>query len=272
MTNLNFRLEARQALDRALSQLATEDATHLKYAALELRLAMEALTYDRARAYAAEIPPSSYDTWQPKKLMLLLLDIDPNAGRDSMLSVGVETEYGVQPAVMKPMGQEKVLSLATLKKHYDALGSYLHMPTIKQLDADSSPDKDKLTKRCKEIAEFIAGVLASPVFNITLGGFAEITCECGATIRKRLLHGTATLEAQCFACPASYFLEETVAGQVLWKPNQQKLRCQLAGCDTPIIAWQREIEPGRNWTCPKCASKNLICVGLVLEAPPAVDN
>src|SRR5437867_1615135 len=44
----NFRHLARQSLARAKTELATNDAQRLRYAALELREAMEALTYDRA--------------------------------------------------------------------------------------------------------------------------------------------------------------------------------------------------------------------------------
>ena len=67
------------------------------------------------------------------------------------------------------------------------------MPTIKQLAAGKGPDAAKLRKRCEEIAEFVAAVLASPVFNVTLGSFSEMPCvECGATVRKRLPHGSAS--------------------------------------------------------------------------------
>ncbi len=267
MSKTNFRHEARQALDRARAQLATGQAEHLKYAALELRMAMEALTYDRAEAYAAELPPSEYDMWQPKKLLQQLLDIDPHADKDSTISYGIEEEYGAPPAIMNALGSEKVLNLATLKKHYDALGSHLHMPTIKQLSQGKGPDTAKLAKRCGEIADFIADVLASSVFNSTLGIFAQMPCDkCDATIRKRMPSGVQSVEARCFECPASYTLEGGADGQVTWKPQQHELRCQLPGCDTPAVIWHHELEPGRCWTCSKCSSRNLICLGVVLES------
>ena len=266
MSTTNFRHEARQALHRAQTQLASGQAEHLKYAALELRMAMEALTYDRAEAYAAELPPSEYDMWQPKKLLLQLLEIDPLADKDSTISYGMEQEYGVPPAVMNALGSEKVLNLATLKKHYDALGGHLHMPTIKQFNQGKGPDTAKLAKRCSEIVNFIADVLASPVFNSTLGAFAQMPCEgCGATIRKRMPFGVKSVVARCFECPASYTLEDADGGQVTWKPQQQKLTCRLPGCGTPIVIWNHELELGRCWTCSKCSSTNLICLGVMLE-------
>ncbi len=233
-------------------------------------MAMEALTYDRAKAYAAELPPSEYDMWQPKKLLQQLLDIDPLADKDSTISVGLEESYGIPPAIMNALGSEKVLNLAVLKKHYDALGSHLHMPTIKQLGQENWPDTAKLAKRCGVIANFVADVLASSVFNSTLGVFAQMPCaECGATIRKRMPSGVKSIEARCFECPASYTLEDAGEGRVTWKPQQHELRCQLPGCDTPAVIWNHELEPGRQWTCPKCSSTNLICLGVIMKSSTA---
>jgi hypothetical protein len=55
----------------------------LRYAALELRFAMEAVTYDRALAFRDEISPEEYKTWQPRKLMQILHDIDPTVGKST---------------------------------------------------------------------------------------------------------------------------------------------------------------------------------------------
>src|SRR2546429_3472132 len=95
-------------------------------------MAMECLTYDRALAFKDEFPPSEYDTWQPRKVMSVLLEIDPTADKDSSIAVGVEAVPGVPAASMQSLGSEKVLNLGMLRKHYDALGSYLHVPTLKQ--------------------------------------------------------------------------------------------------------------------------------------------
>lgn len=61
----NFRHLAREALARARAELASEASSRLKFAALELRMAIESVTYERALSYKDEIPPSEYRTWQP---------------------------------------------------------------------------------------------------------------------------------------------------------------------------------------------------------------
>lgn len=265
---INFRNEARNAVDRARAHLATEEAQHLRYAALELRMAFEALTYDRAQAFAAELPPSEYDTWQPRKLLQILLDIDPLADKDSTISFGIEPEYGVPPDEMQLLGSEKVLNAAVLKKHYDALGNHLHMPTIRQFREGKGPDAAKLAKRYAGIIEFLDDVLASILFNCTLGVFAEIACDrCKNMIRKRMPPGTKSVKARCFECSAGYTVESGESGQVLWTPNQQQVKCANPDCAVPTFVWSDEIAPGKFWTCSVCSSKNLICLGVVLDQP-----
>ena len=50
------RSRARSALASAQSELASNEDQRLKYAALELRMAIESVTYDRALAYKSEFP------------------------------------------------------------------------------------------------------------------------------------------------------------------------------------------------------------------------
>jgi len=104
-------------LARARTELAADDPHRLRYAALELRDAMEALTYDRALAFKDDIPPEEYKTWQPRKLMAVLLEIDPSIGMTSTVAFGLEEEYGkLAPREnMKLLGTDVVFTLADLK-------------------------------------------------------------------------------------------------------------------------------------------------------------
>src|SRR5258705_1292347 len=165
---MDYRNQSRKDLQSAKDELGANADHRLKFAALELRMAMECLSYDRALAYKDEFPPTEYDTWQPRKVILVLLEIDPTADKDSSIAFGVETVPGVPAPSMQSLGSEKVLSMGMLKKHYDALGSYLHVQTMKQARDGPPLDFKKLRARCEEIATFVEQVLASPIFNITL--------------------------------------------------------------------------------------------------------
>jgi len=169
---INFREKARGSLSKAKHELTTQDDSRLQYAALDLHMAIEAITYDRAQAYAAEIPPDEYKTWQPRKLMQLLLVIDTDTDKNSGIGIGIEKTPGVAAEETTFLGTENVFNFKSIKGHYDALGSYLHMPTLKQIEDNKSHNLNKLRSRCEKIIKALEATLSSPVFNITIGSFS----------------------------------------------------------------------------------------------------
>ena len=256
--SIDFRHRARGSLARAKSEMETNDDERLKYAALELRMAIEALTYERAQSYKNEIPPTAYRTWQPKRLMDVLLDIEPTADKGGSIAVGREEIYGQPAKVMTSLGSEKVFDFKEIKAHYDALGSFLHTPTLKQLEENGGGDQVRLRRRCVEIVQKLEVVLSSPVFNINFGSFSSIQCadpDCGQTIRKRIPHGRELVEAKCFDCGADYQITATEDGECTWKPLKEEVACPTESCDHTFAMWKHEIKPGSFWSCPKCSGK-----------------
>jgi hypothetical protein len=259
---MTYRNDARVAQKRARIELDSGDDRRIKYAALELREAMESLTYDRSAAYKEELPPIVYETWQPRKVMELLLEVDPSADKDSSLAFGLQETPGVAATVMRSLGSEKVLNLKQLKKHYDALGSFLHVPTLKQSLAGPI-DHAKRRERCEQISKYIEGVLASPIWNSTLGTFAEVECEnCGETIRKRLPRGTEQLSAECFGCHATYTVTDAGPDKTYWQLNMVDVECANPNCCEVIHILHHEFKEGSTWTCKECGGRNLIALGV----------
>lgn len=259
----DYRGEARTLLERARRELDSGDDKRLRYAALELRLAMEAITYDRAHAYRTEIPPQEYETWQPRKVLQLLLEIDPNVDKDSIVRFGLEETPGEPPKEMRTLGSEKVLNLAALKKHYDALGSYLHMPTLKRQAEGDHPNSVKLRDRCDRIATDLENVLASPIFNVTLGQFATFDCQrCHSKIRKRMLFEESQLDVKCFNCGAEYSVLKMNEGEVVAKPKTEEIECPGNGCKGKITLWHDELVVGTWWTCKDCSEAFELCMGI----------
>jgi hypothetical protein len=265
--DINYRHQARQHLQSAKNELAAHADQRLKFAALELRMTMECLTYDRALAFQDEFPPKQYETWQPKKVMSVLLEIDPDADKDSSWAMGTEEVPGQPASTMHSLGSEKVLNMSALKKHYDALGSYLHVPSMKQARDQAPLDFGKLRSRCNDLGTLLEQVLASPIFNVTLGNFASIDCvECGKPIRKRLRHGQKEVKAECFECVASYTIIDEGDGKVLWKPHNQEIECANPKCHENVIVWERELDVGREWKCKACGGRNVVSLGIAYVA------
>jgi len=260
----DYRNEARRQLQRANDELASSDAQRLKYAALELREAMESLTYDRALAYKDDFPPSEYETWQPKKVMMVLLEIDPNADKDSSLAFGIEPGLGQQPKTMQFLGTEKVLNMKTLKKHYDALGSYLHVQSMKQRRTGVTIDYNAMRKRCEDIAAFIGDLLKSRVFNSTLGLYAGMDClRCEKLMRRKWPDGEAKIKTKCFECGADYIVEDRGDEQYTWQADRVDIACGKPECGAIVNPFRSEITQGTYWNCRDCGGRNELRLGIV---------
>lgn len=255
----DYRNDARRQLERAQSELSSGDDERIKYAALELREAMESLTYDRALAYKDEFPPQEYETWQPRKVMAVLLDIDPNADKDSSLAVGLEPSPGEAPAVMHSLGNEKVLNLKALKDHYDALGSFLHVQSLKQRRSGVRLDYAAMRRRCDTVAAYLDEVLRSPVWNATFGNFATTECvKCDKPVRKRIAGDPEEVRAKCHECGAGYIITPAGTNKYRWTPDEVELACANPDCGTKIFAFRSEIELNAAWTCQDCGGQNAL--------------
>lgn len=268
----SFRHLARESVGRARAELASGDRARLKFAALELRMAIESVTYERAQSYRDEIPQAEYRTWQPKKVMQLLIDIEPHADKGSSIAYGVEEVPGVAAKEMTSLGAEQVFGLRAIKAHYDALGSYLHMPTLKQLEDVGEPDLAKLHDRCLTIVGLLDGVLSSPVFNVNFGTFSSIECmnpDCGKTVRRRIPTGQSSLSAACLDCGMDYKLSVDPDGQCVWRPVLEEVPCPGPSCEVVFKVSPGELKPGRRLACHKCEGRFMIGLALFSDEPSA---
>jgi hypothetical protein len=269
----SFRQQAREAVRRVRNELAAGDDTRLKYAALELRMDIEAVTYERAQSYRDEIPQSEYRTWQPKKVMQLLLDIEPTADKGASIAFGLEEVPSVAANSMTSLGAEKVFSLQSIKKHYDARGSYLHLPTVREMEEIGEPDLSRLRDRCSAIIALLDGVLSSPVFNINFGTFSAIACmnpDCGAPVRRRLPKGRDVLAANCDECGIGCELTVAADGQCAWRPALEEVPCPGPSCEVDFNVSPGALKPGRRLVCHECESRFVIGLALFSDEPSAV--
>ena len=260
----NFRRRAREALEKAKLKMVTGDEDDLIDAALRLRMAMEALIYERAATYGDELGPEQMKTWQPKQLMDRMLEVDPQADQSVTLSYGIEPSYGETPEKMTSLGTEHVLTLATLKKHYDALGSYLHTPTIAQLENNKPHNMQKLRARCGDIVAAIEQVLSSRVWGTTLSNYGRIECDnCKTVIKRRLPPNVECRNIECWECMATYNMSHTSDGKVYFEPLQFAIPCVAKNCETDNYIWEKEVMPGLKWECHKCGIPQKLAYGVV---------
>jgi hypothetical protein len=92
-----MRHVARECVSRAKKLIALGDEPSVRHACLELRFAIEYITYDQLQAYFKEVSDDALKKWTPKQVISEMLEVDPQADRSSTISVGLEHTYGVAP-------------------------------------------------------------------------------------------------------------------------------------------------------------------------------
>ena len=257
--NTSYRNEARLALSRARMHLDSKDDTSLRYAALELRLALECLVYERAQNYKDELPKKKLSTWQPRQLLNILLEINPYADKTSTISIGIEEEYGVQPDVMTLLGTDRVISLGEIKEFYDRLGSYLHTPTIEQTEQGKGIPGERLRISCEELCKIVESSLNSKVRNADFKNSVKLPCgNCGKEIIRRVTNSEDSYQATCIDCGATYTITKAEGNKYNWKANLQEVACANPDCDQSMPFWQKDLVLNKHWICAKCNGTNRI--------------
>jgi hypothetical protein len=80
----------------------------------------------RAQAFKSDLPYKEYGTWQPRKLVAVMADIDPRIMRSSTIRIGRQEEQGKVSTNMRTLGTEFVLS----SEDINFVESIFHLPKV----------------------------------------------------------------------------------------------------------------------------------------------
>lgn len=253
-----MNLDKRACLKRAKKLIADGSADSLRYAALELRFCMEAMTYEKLRASSSHIPPSVLENWQPPQAVKALLEYEPKADKGFALFAGIEDEYGKQSRNMQFVGEHKALELGWLRKHYNKVGSYLHVPTKREPENVVSEN----IKMGIYLAEVEADLSKVATGNILGGWFGEVNqFEC-TVCGQPVVVGTHRIKTSGhFAClnpncEAEYFGTLDSDGKAVVNLKTTEFDCGKCGAKIPIE--DRKLKIGVAFICHSCKTKHTI--------------
>ncbi len=225
---------ARQCVSRAKNLLSRGDEASIRYACLELRFAIEYIVYSQLQAYIKEVSDDALKKWTPKQVISEMLEVDPYADKSATIAVGLEHKYGASPPPeeMQLLGQDRRFSMNWANKNHNALGNYLHAPTIHQLESERGQSVSAIIQKATQIVCECEQILNSQVLNINFGEFFELDCiDCGTHIRRR--NGSFTNE-QGVVCPnskchAAYDILTGDDNNVNFQLRQSSYKCQACG-------------------------------------------
>ncbi|MBH5385046.1 hypothetical protein [Bradyrhizobium diversitatis] len=240
----------RKHLEKSAALLASGDDDDLVYACLELRKSLEAYAYSLLQKYLSEVPLRAVETWQPDKVLKELLAIDPNSEASYKLRVKRNATETEEEGAWKVLGEDRRLPIGYLRNSYHALGSFLHVPTIRQ--STRSADFAPARARALEIHNRISAILAPGRIIGNLGNFYHFNCcECETPVARRREFILSGGTVECGNCGQTYDVESEESGQIRFIPRSFSWDCPRCGAFQDIV--QSRAKEGIDVTCKACS-------------------
>lgn len=185
-----------QCLGRAEQLVLKNDQISLRYACLELRFFMELVCYEKLNLFLSDLPKQISNEWHPKKIMEVLLEINPDLSEDQTINIVVGKS-------VKKVGEVKALTIPFLTKNYNKLGKFLHAPKAKESSSLPVDFNIYLTTLIDELRGHLSAM------NTSLFHRIEFTCQdCRSPIVRNSKVLTDGLRIRCLndTCKAEYFI------------------------------------------------------------------
>lgn len=240
-------------LARARKWLEQPTAEGVRYAALELRMVVELLTYEKLRAASDIAPPEVLNTWQPPLAVKNLLEFDEFADKTFTVEVGAlpaETDLGSQEWLL--LGEHCALSLKWLR-NYHKLGNFLHVSMSASLPGDWL---SKSTALLVSVADELAKVLSSSITGFNHRGGYKFNCgDCGKLIIRNAeaLREGKTAICSTPGCDAEYRAVGFEDDAPVVEPIEIQFVCE--NCKKQAFVAQRKVAVGNDISCSHCNAR-----------------
>lgn len=250
---MELGLDKRACLGRAKRSLAQGTDEDLRYACLELRFCMEALAYEKLRDYEDRVPAELLETWQPRIMMRALLELEPGSASDRMTRIRVENPDGT-PGQIVLEGHHRALPLKVVKKHYDRLGSFLHVPTLK-MQRDPAGLRNRYDS-LRNTVETVVTLLEPAVASGFSGHMAELfDFECLGCEQRSLTNATVARTsgiAACIHCGLEHQVKTREDGRPEFTHDFLSATCANCSKDIPLPVGSMRV--GMTFSCPECGA------------------
>ena len=251
-------MDKRTHLAAAEELLATALDRNLVYAALELRMTIEAIAYEKLRLYAPRLPVAVLDKWQPPQAMRALLEFEPRATDNFRLRISAEAEYGVPSGDWQELGEHISLKLRWVRKTYNKLGNYLHVPTPSASGKPGgiSQDGAKLRRDLDSISAERRTVVDSTI-DSSIARIIQFDClVCNSPIIRNADSAVESHQAICLqsSCAGEHHLEFDDNGGFTAHLEATFFEC--LNCNHPNPVQNRKLAIGFQFKCETCGTQH----------------
>lgn len=257
MLAATLRQNARECAARAKGLLDQQNSASLRHAALELRMAIEYIAYQVLASYLAETPDEVMEKWTPRDVISQMLEVDPHADKSSSIRLVREGKSEGDLGETALAEEDRRFSLRWAHKNHNALGNFLHAPTLLQMKSEGGSNEDKIRAKLDEICVTINHILSAGVFNANFGSFLTFQCECGREIKRRSGSFSAEKPLVCpnAECKAIWDAQQTEDKEWVFKKHRAEYTCVSCGSNREVP--YHILAPGLNILC-KCGAKTKV--------------
>lgn len=255
---------------------------NLTYAALEARLTIESVCYDRLRIAHDYISSDDLKGWQPARVVQsLIADVDEHIASGYTLSISKS------PATDKPhdapedfkgyeyvpIGVQVGFDAKLLGRLWNALGSFLHvrLPVSKNDAVQKYADENAIIAKIEEVLVELDRLASGTLIGLGFGHETSFTCECGTTNRRRSDSLRAGKKIACInsSCKERWIVE--IKDDDIWFHRETiRVNCFACGEPQPFAAHEMmrmEVDHEWRFNCP-CGELNRVRWRLCYATPP----
>lgn len=223
---------------------------------LKLRMCLESLSYEKIVPFDKKLDLSELKVWQPRQLIKFLSrDLEPLTNQNYTLEIFKKEPNGENSEEPVFSGKCRVLTFKEISKYYDKLGSFLHSPTIAQIESDSITTLDKMVSTCRELLLIIEEVLDSTVWSAQ--PFNTHSCKCHRCNKPVVCYVPLgklpkQLEVTCNACKLEIAVSVGEDGKSIFEPILSYGDCL---CGKKLSMFRSDFKEGTTVECDECHTK-----------------
>jgi hypothetical protein len=172
-------------LDRAKRLIEAGDEQSLVYAALELRLGLEVVCYEKLRLRLEYVSPEDIRDWRPKQVLEALQELVEARIFEPAILERAEEPVGEEPRTWVQVGERKAMAPRRWGEIWNKLGRYLHAqePAGRDTPVRAYPAAVSLKKILLDVIEDLEPLASAGDINFP-GPVTYFHCTCGMRVQR----------------------------------------------------------------------------------------
>ena len=159
------------------------------------------------------------------------------------------------------LDEDRQFTLKWANRSHNALGNFLHVPTLHQTETGKAPDHDTMMAKAEEVAAVIEHTLDTPIYNVNFGNFYHIECMCGRSFMRREASFTVDQGIVCpnVDCRTIWNVVSEEGTNVHFKQRQTEYVCP--GCNETRFVLTQKLKAATIITCD-CGARAEVALSL----------